>query len=168
MILRCLSFGSLWWLRPGEDREDSQRYVARAALFNTTGFIHGAQTRRLWLVAGVVRINAGMHPDVREAEQFAGKTYESGGLEHRGSWNRVLLGREAKRLSNVHAILLCVRSDRVGRIEFQGKWHSEGVHVVAASAHRGVQESLLLMRPGATIQTENGVWEATWNSLKQR
>ena len=73
MMLRCLSFGSLWWLRPGEDREDSQRYVARAALFNTTGFIHGAQTRRLWLVAGVVRINAGMHPASEKRRHLPGR-----------------------------------------------------------------------------------------------
>lgn len=166
MILRCLSFGSLWWLRPGKDKDDSQRYVERAALFNTTGFLRRANTRRLWLVAGVIRINAGMHPDARDAGAFMGKAYESSGLEHRGSWNRVLLGREINQ-NNPDAILLCVHSDRVGRINFQGKWHSDGVHAVAASAQRGVQETLLLMFPGTIIQTETGLWEATWNSLKQ-
>lgn len=167
MILRCLSFGSLWWLRPGDDKGDSQRFAARAALFNTTGFIDGRRTRRLWMVAGVVRINVGMHPDTREAEAFAGKAYESGGLERRGSWNRLLLGREARCWNNPDSILLCIRSDRVGRINFQGEWRSKDVDVVAASAHRGVQETLLLLRFGSTIQTETGIWEATWNNLRR-
>ena len=167
MILRCLSFGSLWWLRPGDDQEDSQRFVARAALFNTTGFIHGRRTRRLWMVAGAVRINTGMHPDSREAEAFTGRTYESPGLERRGSWNRILLGREAMCRNNPDAILLCIRSDRVGRINFQGDWRSKDVEVVAASAQRGIQETLLLLRFGSTIQTETGTWEATWNNLRR-
>lgn len=168
MTLKCLSFGSVWWLRPADDTDDSQRYVTRAALFNTTGFIQGTRTRRLWMVAGVIRINAGMHPDTRKAEAFAGKTYESGGLERRGSWNRILLGREARRRNSPNALLLCVRSDRVGRINFQEDWRSKDVDVVAASAHRGVQETLLLLRVGSTIRTESGVWETTWNNLKQR
>jgi hypothetical protein len=167
MILRCISFGSLWWLRPGDDKEDSQRFAARAALFNTTGFIQRRRTRRLWMVAGVVRINAGMHSDSWGAEAFMGKAYESGGLEQRGSWNRVLLGREARCGNKPDTMLLCIHSDRIGRINFQGKWRSKDVGVVAASAHRGVQETLLLMRLGSTIQSETGIWEATWNNLKR-
>jgi hypothetical protein len=79
-----------------------------------------------------------------------------------------LLEREARRRNNPDAMLLCIRSDGFGRIDFQGEWRSKNVDVISASAHRGVQETLLLLRNGSIIQTESGPWEATWNNLRRR
>ena len=41
MVIRCLTFGSLWWLRPGNQVSDPLRFSAHAAVFNTTGFVSG-------------------------------------------------------------------------------------------------------------------------------
>jgi hypothetical protein len=40
--------------------------------------------------------------------------------------------------------------------------------VVAASALRGVQETLLLAVPGSELRTEMGMWEVTWNGIQQK
>ena len=166
MIVRCQSFGSLWWLRPGSHDDDPARFVSHAALFNTTGFARGAQKKRRWLVAGVVRINIGMHPEIEDPHEFTHQTFESSGLERRGSWNRLLLGRAVRSSKKCEVLLLCANSNDVGRIDFNHKWHTQGVKVVAASANAGVQETLLLIEPGSRLITNRGVWEATWNSLE--
>jgi hypothetical protein len=168
MTVYCCSFGSVWWLRPGIGGDEMARYSSRAAIFNTTGFMSGSRMRRLWMIAGVVRINVGMHQDARNEQAFMGRTFESAGLEHRGGWNRLLLGGRSMKRRKEHFLLIRADSDCVGRIDFGEQWHSQGVGIAAASARRGVQETLLLMKPGATITTGKGVWEATWDSLELR
>ncbi len=59
MIVHCISFGTLWWLRPGTDNESSLKFSCQAAVFNTTGFISGSRERRNWIVPGVIRFNLG-------------------------------------------------------------------------------------------------------------
>jgi hypothetical protein len=61
MVIHCIDFGSLWWLRPGDDAADAYRFSAHAAIFNTTGFVSGCRERRFWHTSGVVRLNLGMH-----------------------------------------------------------------------------------------------------------
>ena len=56
----------------------------------------------------------------------------------------------------------------IGRIDFDGRWRDEGVIVVAASALRGVQETLLLAVPGSELRTEMGMWEVTWNGIQRK
>lgn len=56
------------------------------------------------------------------------------------------------------ALLVCVRSAIHGRILFGETWRSAGVKIIAASAYRGQQESLLLMPLGGLIHTETGKW----------
>jgi len=168
MIVKCLSFGSVWWLRPGNQPNDTKRFTSRAALFNTTGFVSNSQVRRLWLVSGAIRINAGMHPEVQNVEALIGRCFESPGLERRGTWSRLLLGQKYAGQKRAEALLVCVNSLVVGRLDFLGAWHSQGVDAIAASARRGLQETLLLMQPGSTFRTEKGIWEATWDTLKLR
>ena len=94
MVVHCASFGSLWWLRPGKDASGPTRhYSSHAAVFNTTGFVSGCRERRLWHIAGVIRINLGMHRDAVDPRRFSATSYECDGLERRGEWNRLLLGR---------------------------------------------------------------------------
>jgi hypothetical protein len=168
MQICCMSFGSLWWLRPGDQVGDPQRFVSKAAIFNTTGFATGSKERRLWHVAGVVRMNAGMHQEARSKEAFEGHSFETVGLEHRGEWNRLLLKRRIAARQPSGLILLCVRSRDEGRINFDREWHSPGVRVVAASAFRGDQETLLMAEVGSTIRTQKGEWEVTWQGLASR
>jgi hypothetical protein len=167
-VIRCLNFGSLWWLRPGNLSSDPFRFSSNAAVFNTTGFVSGCRERRLWHVAGVVRINLGMHPGVSDADHFASGNFECAGLEHRGGWHRLLLGRRLKFAITAERVLLCIRSGEVGRIHFGERWHGESIQVIAGSALRGVQETLLLANPGATFQTEAGIWEVKWSGPTKR
>jgi hypothetical protein len=168
MVIRCLSFGSLWWLRPGDQTGDPLRYSAHAAAFNTTGFQSGSRERRLWIIAGVVRINLGMHPALGNAEDCGDACFDTRGPERRGEWNRLLLGRKLKQQTAADKLLLCLRSEDLGRIDFDISWHDTKIQVLAASALRGSQETLVLASPGAQFQTEEGSWEVTWNGTEKR
>ena len=168
MVIRCVSFGSLWWLRPGDQLSDPLRYSTRAATFNTTGFVRGARECRQWRVSGIVRINMAMHGRAGWAGAFERECYESPGLERRGTWNRVLLEKRLRHATWAERILVCVDSREIGRINFDGCWHDQSVSVVAASAFRGCQETLLLAMLGAEFSTEAGQWEITWNGIFRR
>ena len=166
MVIRCLSFGSLWWLRPGNQSSDPLRFTVRAAAFNTTGFRCGSHERRLWHVSGVVRINLASHTQTTGARNFENGCYHSPGPERRGEWNRLLLGKPVGSAVRADCLLLCARSTAIGRIDFDSCWYDGSVAVIAASALRGFQETLLLAVPGAELRTETGKWEVTWNGIQ--
>jgi len=168
MVIRCLTFGSLWWLRPGNQVSDPLRFSARAAVFNTTGFVSGAQKRRQWLVAGVVRINIGLHSSLRGKEDYEGHCFDSRGPERRGEWNRLLLGRKLRATPKADRLLCCLRSGVYGRIHFDHSWHDATLQVLAASAFGGEQETLILAGPDTQFQTNRGLWEVTWNGIEKR
>ena len=168
MVIHCVNFGSLWWLRPGNKTSDPLRFSSHAAVFNTTGFVSGSRERRLWHIAGVIRINLGMHRDTDDARRFEAARYECTGLERRGEWNRLLLGRRLDRTVNAEKIIVCTRSSVIGRIQFDASWHGNGIQVLAGSAFRGEQETLLLAAPGAQLQTDAGDWEVLWDGLAKR
>ncbi|MGB6132851.1 MAG: hypothetical protein WBG54_13805 [Acidobacteriaceae bacterium] len=167
MVIRSLSFGSLWWLRPGDQTSDPLRFSVRAAAFNTTGFRCGSRERRLWHVSGVVRINLASHSEATRAGTFEDKCYQSPGPERRVEWNRLLLGKLAGSAMRADYLLLCARSTVIGRIDFDSRWYDGSVAVIAASALRGVQETLFLSVPGVQLRTETGKWEVTWNGIQR-
>ena len=168
MVVHCASFGSLWWLRPGNNAADLLRFSSRAAVFNTTGFVSGSRERRSWHIAGVIRLNLGMHRDTDDVRRFDAARYECTALERRGEWNRLLLGRRLDRTVNAEKIIVCTRSSMIGRIQFDVSWHGNGIQVLAGSAFRGEQETLLLAAPGAQLQTDAGDWEVLWDGLAKR
>lgn len=168
MVVRCVSFGSLWWLRPGEKTSDPLRFSSHGAVFNTTGFVSGSRERRLWHIAGVIRINLGMHRGTDNARRFEVACYECTGLERRGEWNRVLLGRRLGRTVKADKIIVCTHSSVIGRIKFDTSWHGIEIQVLAGSALRGEQETLLLAAPGAQLLTDAGAWEVLWDGLAKR
>jgi hypothetical protein len=157
----------LWWLRPGNQASDPLRFSVRAAVFNTTGFRCGSRERRLWHVSGVVRINLASQVVTSEAGNFENGCYQSPGPERRGEWNRLLLGKCIGSSVPADRLLVCARSTVIGRIDLDNRWHDGGVIVVAASALRGIQETLLLAIPGAELRTETGKWEVTWNGIQR-
>jgi len=161
VVVLCLSFGSLTWLRPGNVPDDPLRFTSHAAAFNTTGFVRSTQERRFWYAPGLLRMNVGIHP----SEPFRPGKYETVGLEKRGALNRVLLGRRVAPNIVAARILLCIRSRSVGRIDLNDRWHDDRLVVIAGSALRGEQETLILAVPGAQLRTEKGRWEVTWTGL---
>lgn len=165
MIVRCLSYGSLWWLRPGQDVTDSRRYNSHAAIFNTTGFSDGARERRNWTVPGVIRLNVGTCIDQRLClHRIEPGCFETPGLEHNGSQNRLLLQRRTKNSVTADMVLTAVSSATIGRISFADSWRSAGIKIVCASALNGVQETLLLMPAMSQITTTTGIWRLNWDA----
>ncbi len=166
MIVHCLSFGTLWWLRPGQDRQSSGRFTTQAAVFNTTGFVAGARERRSWIVPGVVRFNAGTCQEQRiRPDQDGQARYISPGVERTGAQNRLLLTRKVKANVPVDMLLACLSCEEHGRISFDAEWRSCGVRLLAASEFRGKQESLLLLPMGGWVKTDKGEWRCLWNGL---
>ncbi len=167
MIIQCLTFGSLWWLRPGQDKGHSERFASQAAVFNTTGFRRGARERRNWIVAGVIRFNAGTLLDQRlNATDLEGGCFQTCGLERSGSWNRLLLTRRTRAVSLPDAVLVRVQKREFGRIHYGSEWRTPGVRIVAASVHGEEQETLLWMHIGSEITTERGTWQCLQNNGK--
>ena len=109
-----------------------------------------------------------MHRDTDDVRRFEAARYECTGLERRGEWNRVLLGRRLDRRVKAEKIILCARSGVIGRIQFDRSWHDSEVRVIAGSAFRGEQETLLLVTPGARFETDAGIWEVLWHGLAKR
>jgi len=83
-------------------------------------------------------------------------------------WNRVLLTKRLKHVTRADRILICVDSREIGRINFDECWHSPNVSVIAASAFRGCQETLLLVMSGAELRTETVQWEISWNGILRK
>ena len=167
MIVQCLTFGSLWWLRPGRDKEHPERFTSQAAVFNTTGFCQGARERRKWIVAGVIRFNAGTILEQRlNPVDFKGGYFQTCGLERSGSWNRLLLLRRSRAVSVPDAVLVTVQKKDFGRLRFGSEWRTPGVRIVAASVHGEEQETLLWMQVGSEITTEKGTWRCLQNNGK--
>jgi hypothetical protein len=167
MIVDCVSFGTLWWVRPGSRDDDPFRYTSNAAIFNTTGFRNGARERRNWIVAGVLRFNAGTLNEqrIRPVNLEIGK-FQTPGIERCGSWNRLLFMRKVKRQTQPDAMLVKIQSCTMGRVTFGSPWRTEGVRLVASSFHRGEQESLLLMTEGSEMTTTTGKWRCECSNSK--
>lgn len=164
MIVECLSFGSLWWLRPGNSNDDPRKFTTKAAVFNTTGFCHGAREHRNWTVAGVVRFNAGTLNEQRiYQDDLIQEQFHAPGLERMGSWNRLLLSRKVRHMQYPDAILVNIRSQTVGRIVFGSHWRTSGIRIVASSSFGDEQETLLLMTPDSEITTQTGKWRCVCN-----
>jgi hypothetical protein len=164
MVVLCINFGSLSWLRPGNDVADPFRFNEHAAAFNTTGFAKGSKERRFWHTPGVVRMNVGQQHGII----FRPGKYQTTGIERRGEWSRVLLGRSMSDATTPDGIILCLQSGAVGRIDFDSSWHNGDIRVIAGSAFRGEQETLLMGTPGAIFRTEKGQWEVTWTGLSSK
>ena len=116
----------------------------------------------------MVRINLAPHTQTTGIRNFENGCYQSPGPERRGEWNRLLLGKLVGSAVRADCLLLCARSTAIGRIDFDNCWSDGGVAVIAASALRGVQETLLLAVPGAELRTETGKWEVTWNGIQRK
>jgi hypothetical protein len=167
VIIHCLAFGDLWWLRPGQNPDSSLRFTSDAAVFNTTGFVSGARERRNWIVPGVIRFNAGTCQEQRlRPEKTAQVRFASPGLEHRGTLNRLLLQRRVRFSVPADFILVCLSSLTHGHLHFDSEWRTSGVRLVAASEFGEMQQTMILIPPHGRIITTKGEWRCAWNDRK--
>ena len=166
MIIHCLSFGTLWWLRPGNDIESILKFSSQAAVFNTTGFISGSRERRNWIVPGVIRFNLGTCMEQRVNPERQQQTrFFSSGLERKGTQNRLLLSRKVKANAPVDSFLVRMSEKEHGRISFDSEWRSQGVRLVAASEFGTRQESLMLLPMNGCVRTDQWEWRIVWAGL---
>ncbi len=159
MMVHVLGVGAEWWVRPGQDGE-RYRFTRHAAYFNTTGIAHpsSARVRRSWVIPGVVRFNgnSGMNP--HRPELVVGSVYACTGIDKFGGWNRLLaIGKRDREIPVTH-YLVAIDSLIYGSIDFRSQWRNRGVRVIAASEHRGRQQSLLLLAQDGRFVTAFGSW----------
>jgi hypothetical protein len=98
---------------------------------------------------------------------FEPGTYISPGLERRGEWNRVKLDRKVSSKEEAQLVLVCVCSADIGRIDLSSRWHGMDISVVAGSALRGEQETLILAQPGARLTSQQGRWLVSANGISK-
>ena len=159
MMVHVLSVGADWWVRPGHG-SDRYRFTRHAAYFNTTGIVHpsSARVRRSWVIPGVVRFNgnSGMNP--HRPELVVGSVYTCTGIDKFGGWNRLLaIGKRDRGIPVTH-YLVAIDSLIYGNIDFRSQWRNHRVRIIAASEHRGRQQSLLLLAPDGRFVTAFGSW----------
>lgn len=160
MIIHCVEFGSYWYSRLTRDSAGNV-LPKRSAYFNTTAIRkRGSQDKYSWCttISGFVRMNVAGFPKASLATDFLGANAFSRGLESYNGSNRLFLSCSVERRRPADRYLVVVNILRHGRILFTSNWKSYGVSIVAASATREFQETMLLMTPDAMIRTEDGVW----------
>ncbi len=166
------TLGSFWWPRFGTDAAGNI-LPGKTAWFNTTGFPRGqagTHWKRSWRTPGLVRINMGAFRDATLRPDLLHRVCQTPGLETYQAMNRLLIASPAPGISSIDAILICLHSDFIGRVNFRSRWKSPGVRLVCASVSDDaqVQEILVLLPPEGRITTDEGVWTVAWRGPSGR
>lgn len=156
--VQVLSFGSAWWVRPGQDRNDPQRYTQHAAYFNTAGIVHGSKVHVAGPVRGLVRFNANSGLDPHRTAHNLEKLFRSHPIEVYRNTNRLLILGPAEQHTVATHFLVSLDSRLYGMILRDRLLCETGVELLALSRFRGRQEALCLLAPEAHVPTTNGVW----------
>jgi hypothetical protein len=164
VIVRCLSFGTAWWLRPGIDTKTGAIIRARSAFMNTSAIVRGKKVRWAHLTPGFLRINAAMSPQFSTANELLDGKFATNGIEKYKESNRLLLRARVGNSVPTDAFIVCLRSETEGPIDFKSSWRRGPVRILSASFHDGSQESLLLVGPGGIVTTALGEWEVECSS----
>jgi hypothetical protein len=168
VIVRCISFGTHWWLRPGTDRKTGAVIRARSAFLNTTGFARGTNVTRCHKTPGFVRVNAAMNPQFSTPTELLDGKFATNGIELYKESNRLLLKARVGNSVPTDAFLVCLRSEAEGTINFKSSWRRGPVRIFSTSFHEGsgAQESLFVIGPGGIVTTDLGEWEVECNSKR--
>lgn len=164
MNIYVATLGSFWWPRFGTDA-GGNIHSGKTAWFNTTGFPRGqagTHWKRSWRTPGIVRINMGAFRDASFRPDLLDRVCRTPGLETYREMNRLLIAAPAPGNYAIDAILICLHSDFVGRVNFRSRWKSPGIRLVCASVSDGAQEILILMPPEGRITTDEGAWKVAW------
>lgn len=157
LLVRILGLGRSWSMRPGKDPADPLRLTKRAAYFNTTGLPAGSQISRFWTVPGFVRFNGNSGLSPHEPLRAIGAIFACAGVTQHSGHNRLLaVGTRNASLAATHC-LLAIDNRTHGRIDFSRLW-CNGATVVAASEHKGEQQTLLLLATHGQLLTSVGTW----------
>jgi hypothetical protein len=158
LIVQVVSFGSAWWVRPGPEVGDSDRYTRHAAYFNSTGIKDGGKIHTAGPVRGLVRFNVSSGLDPHHTQNNIGKIFCFTEIERYRDTNRVLaLHRATKDASPTH-FLVRVSSILHGTPVPGTRWRSADTRTIAVSRYRGRQEALLLITGESVIHTSLGTW----------
>lgn len=159
MIIHCLSFGTLWWDRVNPA---SRGATSASVLYNTTGFRRGlTRTVRYHRHPGIVRFNVLplIFNQQLDRAKLIQRKFETPGLELYRGTNRLLIERPVAATTAVDKYLVTLNMTDFGTINYEGKWRTKGVSIVASSGtKKGEQETMVLMSVDALIETDLGVW----------
>jgi hypothetical protein len=160
LIVQILGFGSAWWLRPGSDKCDPERYTRRAAYFNSTAVRQGRKLHMAGPVHGLVRFNVSSGLNLQSTQRNIGQVFRCNPLERYGETNRLLaLGIADDRAIPTH-FLACMSGPVHGNLLFPNNSGGNDVRLISMSRYRGKQESLLLVQRGSYLSTTAGTWDA--------
>lgn len=158
LSVQVVSFGSAWWVRPGSDVRDPERYAGHAAYFNSTGIEAGTKIHMAGPVRGLMRfnVNSGLNP--HRTLDNVGCIFCCTGIERYRNTNRLLaLRRLPGDVAPTH-YLVRMHSQLHGVVTFDRRWNSQDVTVLSASRFRGKQELLLLLTLDSSLYTSFGEW----------
>ena len=169
LVVQVVSFGSAWWVRPGRDVGDPERYTRRAAYFNSTGIEEGGKIHTAGPVHGLVRFNVSSGLDPHRTQNNIGQVFCFTEVERYRETNRLLALRRATTIATPTHFLLRVSSILHGSLSAARPWRSPDIQTIAVSRYRGRQESLLLLTAWSVIRTSLGVWNVRYrdNTLPQ-
>ena len=154
MLIRILGLGSSWWSRCRDSAHQEQ-----AVYYNSTGIRCGGKVRRHWLTPGLLRINGVVDWDFNHCERGIGQTFVCSDLSHAFGGNRLLV-KSKTRTVFVDSYLVVATSEQHGFVDLaSAAWKSVFARVIAISQLRYTQELMLLMQPGAWIETRKGFWQ---------
>jgi|GEM_PF-576080 len=158
-MVQIVCFGSAWWVRPGADRLDSQRYGRHAAYFNSTGIQIRGKIHTAGPVRGLIRFNATSGLNARRTRDNIGAVFSFTEVEKYRETNRLLALRRMPGGAAVTHFLISLRSFLYGTVSLNTGWHSSDVEVIAVSRYRGQQELLLLLTHESVLRTSLGDWK---------
>jgi hypothetical protein len=156
LLVQVVSFGSAWWVRPGWDKRDPQRYSSHSAYFNSTGIRQAGKLHTAGPVRGLIRFNANSGLDPHQPQKSIGQTFRCHKLESFRETNRLLAVRVVHRSASPTHFLVCLSSGLHGVITLQ---HQTGPQIVSISRFRGSQETLVLLEAGELVETTVGIWD---------
>jgi hypothetical protein len=166
LTVQIVCFGSAWWVRPGEDRLDSQRYGRHAAYFNSTGIQSGSKIHTAGPVRGMIRFNATSGLNPHRTRDNIGAIFCFTEIEEYRETNRLLALRRLPSDATATHFLVSMRSFLHGTVSLNTKWHSQDAEVIAMSRYRGQQELLLLLTRESVLHTSLGDWKLVCSTDK--
>ncbi len=158
LAVQIISFGSAWWVRPGSDLRDPQRYALHAAYFNAAGIEAGSKMHLAGPVHGVMRFNATSGLNPHRTLDNVGSIFCCTEVAKYRDTNRLLALRRLPDDAEPTHYLVRLHSLLHGTVSLNRRWSSQDVQVISISRYRGRQELLLLLTDESVLYSSLGEW----------